>query len=56
MNTEDTNKLIQAAELSSNGHHYRASCLYQTLANHPRKPDQKKQLWKLAEQSRKRGD
>jgi hypothetical protein len=47
--------MIQAAEFSRNGHHRKASRVYQDMGNEIRNPSEKGRLWKLADESRKKG-
>ena len=48
----DTERLMQASELSSNGHHNQAAAKYRDMANEQRKPSEKRSLWKAAEKSK----
>lgn len=50
----DTEKMLKAANLSANGHHVKAANMYQALGNENRKPQDKKQFWKLASDNRKK--
>ena len=52
----DTERLLEIAQLSNNGHHGQAARDYQDMANEVRNPAEKKQLWDLAEKSRKKGE
>ena len=51
----DADKLIEAADLSRNGHHTQAAHIYHDMGNEVRNPKEKKQLWELAKDSRKKG-
>ena len=50
----DAERLLNAAELSKNGRHGEAAATYQRMGNECRKPSQKKQLWGMAEESRRK--
>jgi hypothetical protein len=52
----DMEKMSQAATASSNGEHSKAARLYQNMGNEIRNPNEKSQLWNLAEKSRKKLD
>lgn len=51
----DAERLLQAADLSNRGHHNKAAGIYQKMGNEVRNPAQKKQLWDLAKDSRRKG-
>jgi len=48
----DTEKMLEAAKASSNGHHRKAASIYQKMGNEYRKPSEKKELWAAAENAR----
>jgi hypothetical protein len=52
----DAERLIAAAKLERNGHHGKAAAEYQRMGNEYRNPNQKKELWKMAENARKNRD
>lgn len=45
--------IMEALEAANNGHHTTAASLFQDAGNQRRNPDEKRELWKAAERSRR---
>lgn len=51
----DVERVIEASRLSSNGHHDSAARIFHDMGNEVRNPEQKQDLWKMAEDARRKG-